>query len=63
MGEMVHGVYTKGARWVIFNAPVKASWTIKKLCFVTVVLRPWICKDSYSVKEVYEARMGDRPKV
>ncbi|XP_057544052.1 uncharacterized protein LOC130823450 [Amaranthus tricolor] len=28
----VHGVYTKGGRWEIFNAPATASWIIKKLC-------------------------------
>lgn len=48
---------------MIFNAPATASWTIKKLCFVTALLRPWVCQDTYSIKEVYESRLGDRPKV
>lgn len=57
----VHGVYTKGAKWEIFNAPVTASWTIKKLCQVTTLLRPWICKNEYFIKEVYESCLGNPP--
>ena len=56
-------MYTKGAKWEIFNAPVTASWTINKLCHVTTLLRPWICKDEYSIKEVYESGLGISPKV
>ena len=32
--KWVHGVYTKGGRWEIFNAPITASWTLKKICAV-----------------------------
>ena len=28
--KWVHGVYTKGGRWEIFNAPITISWTLKK---------------------------------
>lgn len=55
--KLVHGVYTKGGRWDIFNAPAIASWTIRKLCTVTAALRPWICGNNYSIKEVYEQRL------
>ena len=42
---------------------IKGSWTIKKLCQVTALLRPWVCKDEYSIKEVYESNLGNNPKV
>ncbi|XP_057529992.1 uncharacterized protein LOC130808548 [Amaranthus tricolor] len=32
--KWVHGVYTKGGRWEIFNAPITASWTLKKICWL-----------------------------
>lgn len=34
----VHGVYTKGGRWELFNAPATASWVVKKLCKVKETL-------------------------
>ncbi|XP_057532912.1 uncharacterized protein LOC130810803 [Amaranthus tricolor] len=38
----VHGVYTKGDRWEIFNAPITASWTLKKIFGVKDLLLTWI---------------------
>ena len=61
--KRVHGVYTKGGRWEIFNAPPTASWIIKKLCAVTTVFRQWICNTVYSIKEVYEHTLMTQHKV
>lgn len=61
--KWVHGVYTKGGKWEIFNAPATASWTIKKLSTVTNTLKPWICRSHYSIKEVYEHIMLNHHKV
>lgn len=59
----VHGVYTKEARWGICNAPITTSWTIKKLCALTTVLRQWICSLTYSIKKVYEHIVLDQHRV
>lgn len=61
--KWVHGVYTKGGQWDIFNAPATASWTIGKLCAVTMILRQWICSSTYSITEVYESILVTTPKV
>ena len=53
----VHGVYTKGGRWEIFNAPITTSWTLKKICCVKDLLLTWISKDKYSIKETYMAQV------
>ncbi|CAO2830753.1 unnamed protein product [Amaranthus hypochondriacus] len=58
----VHGVYTKGGRWEIFNAPITASWTLKKICAVKDRLKNWIVKDSYSIKETYVEIMRSNSK-
>ena len=59
----VPGVYTKGGRWKIFNAPVTATWTIRKLCAMTAAFKQWICNTHYSIKEVYEHNMVTQHKV
>ena len=53
----MHGVYTKGDRWEIFNAPITASWTLKKIFGVKDLLLTWIGKDKYSIKKTYIARV------
>lgn len=58
----VHGVYTKGARWELFNAPVTASWTLKKLCAVMDLLKTWIVTNSYSIMETYNELMRSNLK-
>ena len=52
--KWVHGVYTEGGRWKIFNATATDSWIIKKLCAVTTAFKQWICNTVYSINEVYE---------
>lgn len=59
----VHGVYTKGANWSIFNPPVTASWSLKKICRVKDKLQPWILKDKYKINEVYQDFFTTIPKV
>ena len=49
----VHGIYTKGGKWGIFNAPPTASWVIKRLGSVNDLLWHWINRDTYSIKGVY----------
>lgn len=61
--KWVHGVYTKGGRWEIFNAPAIASWTIWKICVVTADFRNWICSSHYCIKEVYEHSLMRHHKV
>ncbi|XP_057535390.1 uncharacterized protein LOC130813571 [Amaranthus tricolor] len=31
--------------------------------YTKALLRPWVCKDEYSIKEVYESNLGNSPKV
>ena len=61
--KWVHGVYTKRGRWEIFNAPITASWTLKKICAVKDQLLPWICKDHYSLHATYMACIDSHIKV
>ena len=37
----VHGVYTKGENWRVFNAPITSSWAFKKICTVKDRLGQW----------------------
>ncbi|XP_057537068.1 uncharacterized protein LOC130814822 [Amaranthus tricolor] len=59
----VHGVYTKGGKWEIFNAPITVSWVMKKICFTKDTLRSWIFQDNYSIKAVYHETFKSTPKV
>ncbi|XP_057540808.1 uncharacterized protein LOC130818666 [Amaranthus tricolor] len=59
----VHGVYTKGDNLEIFNAPITASWVMKKICSTKDTLRNWIFHDSYSIKVVYHETFKSTPKV
>ena len=58
----VHGVYTKGGNWEIFNAPVTVSWVMKKICSTKDTLRNWIFQDVYSIKAVYLETFKSTPK-
>ena len=49
----VHGVYTKGGNWGIFNAPPTRSWVIKKLFSIRDSLWCWIDQHHYFIREVY----------
>ena len=59
----MHGVYTKGGRWEIFNAPITASLTLKEICAVKDQLLPWIGKDQYSIHDTYMACVASHMKV
>lgn len=56
--KWVHGVYTKGGRWMLFNAPPTASWVIKKLCKVKETLVDWMTVQKYTISSVYKDLMG-----
>ena len=56
----MHGVYTKGGCWEIFNAPII---TVKKIFAVKDQLLPWICKDQYSIHDTYMACVESHAKV
>ena len=50
--KWVHEVYTKGGNWAIFNPPLTASWTMRKICQTKDILLPYIQQSEYSnVKE------------
>ena len=53
----VHGVYTKGANWAIFNPPPTASWAVRKLCGVRNRLSSFMNIHTYNILAVYEERM------
>lgn len=56
--KWVHGVYTKGGRWDLFNAPATASWVIKKLCKVKETLEDWMKAPTYYIAAVYKDLLG-----
>lgn len=60
--KWVHGVYTKGGRWDLINAPATASWVIKKLCKVKETLKDWMSAPSYSIAMVYKDLLGTYPR-
>lgn len=60
--QWVHGVYTKGGRWDLFNAPATASWVVKKLCKVKESLKDWMKAPSYSIAAVYKDLLGTQPR-
>ena len=53
----------KGGRWDIFNAPITASWVVKKLCGVKETLRDWMRIPKYSINAVYQVLMGTTDRV
>ena len=55
--KWVHGVYTKGGNWILFNPPVTSNWVIKKLCKVKEKLLRWNTP-TYSIKKVYDDIRG-----
>ncbi|XP_057528432.1 uncharacterized protein LOC130807292 [Amaranthus tricolor] len=59
----VNGVYTKGGNWGLYNAPINASWTMRKLCKIKDTWKQWVFKDAYSIKEVYTTTFQCQPKV
>ena len=61
--KWVHEVYMKGGRWDLFNAPITASWVIKKLCRVKETLTRWMDQPTYSIETVYMNLMGSAYKV
>lgn len=50
----VHGIYTKGGNYALFNAPSTASWIMNKLCLIKDTWNQAIFKHSYSIKETYK---------
>lgn len=61
--KWVHGVYMKGGRWDLFNAPPTASWVVKKLCKLKGTLSEWMKSPVYSIASVYKDLMGTQDKV
>ena len=59
----IHGVYTKGGRWMIFNPPPTTSWVIRKLCKVKDQMCQWINSDVYNINTVYKELIGFKPRV
>ena len=47
--KWLHGVYTKGANWAIFNPPPTASWALRKLCGIKDKLSRFTSLPSYSI--------------
>ena len=45
----VHGVYTKGANWAIFNPPPTTSWALRKLCGIKDKLGRFMSLTTYSI--------------
>lgn len=45
----IHGVYTKGDNWLIFNPPPTATLTLRKLCRVREKLSHWMTVDHCSI--------------
>ena len=58
----IHGVYTKGANWLIFNPPIIASWSFKKICSMKDNLSLWMLKDNYCIRDVYMSYFDNHPK-
>ena len=56
-------MYMKGGRWELFNAPITASWVIKKLCRVKEKLNSWMKSPNYSTKFIYKDLLGTADKV
>ena len=56
--KWVHGVYTKGANWAIFNSPPTASWALRKLCGIKDKLSRFMSLTTYSIQEVYKERLN-----
>ena len=48
---------------MLFNPPITASWSVKKICRTKDNLRDWILKDKYKIKEVYLDYFKDTVKV
>ena len=48
---------------MIFNPPITASWSLKKICGVKEKLYTWILKERYNINEVYLSYFEDYPKV
>ena len=59
----VHGVYTKGGDWRLFNPPPTASWALRKLCKVKKQLHMFLNKDSYVIKDAYKEFIGTAQSV
>ena len=59
----VHGVYTKGTNWMLFNPPSTASWSFKKICNIKHKLAVWMNKHQYSVQVIYSSIFDSTPKV
>lgn len=49
----VHGVYTKGGNWSLFNAQSSASWAMKKICMVKDTRKQWVFSEISCINEVY----------
>ena len=47
----------------MFNAPITASWVVKKLYTVKEKLSRWMGKPQYSIAEVYKELMSTAGKV
>ena len=50
----IHGVYTKGGCWMIFNPPSIASWVIRKLCKVKDQMSTWVNSTTYNINTAYK---------
>ena len=63
MGSLGHGIYTKGANWLNFTAPITSNWSFKKICCVKDKFKTWISQAHYSIKETYKTHFDDASMV
>ena len=59
----IHGVYTKGTNWMIFNPPITASWSLKKICAMRDKLSTWMLQEKYVINEIYHLYVVPNPRV
>ena len=61
--KWIHGVYTKGGNWILFNPPITSSWVVKKLCKVKEKLSRWMNEPTYFITKVYNDIRGGGNRV
>lgn len=59
----VHGVYTKGGNWIVFNPPITTSWSFNTICRIKDKLGSWIVQNKYNIRDVYQDNFRALPKV
>ena len=61
--KLVHGVYTEGGNWLVYNSPPTIRWTMRKICQVKEKLKQWVSQDTYCIGRVYKANSCPQPRV